>query len=85
MIAIGSNFRETKSITCKFNETVVSGKYLTNSEIECYSPPSDQAGFVPLQIAMELEMYSPSVQYLYYEKPVIENIEPLCGPEYGFT
>jgi hypothetical protein len=34
---------------------------------------------------MELDMYSPAVQFLYYEKPVIESIEPLCGPESGYT
>jgi hypothetical protein len=64
---------------------VVPGKYLSQSEIECISPPNDYAGFVPLSIAMELDMYSPTVQFLYYDKPIIESIEPACGPEYGFT
>lgn len=61
IIAVGSNFRDTPNITCKFNETVVPGKYLSNSEIECFAPPFDHPGFVPLSIAMELDMYSPSV------------------------
>lgn len=85
MIAIGSNFRDTKNITCKFNETVVRGKFLSTSEIECYSPPSEHPGFVPLSVALELEMFSQPVQYLYYEKPYIDYIEPICGPDYGFT
>jgi hypothetical protein len=58
VIAIGSNFRETGNISCKFNETVVPGKYLSTSEIECYSPPTDHPGYVPLSVALELEMYS---------------------------
>lgn len=41
VIAIGSNFRDTGNITCKFNETVVKGKFLSSSEIECMSPPAD--------------------------------------------
>ena len=32
-----------------------------------------------------MDMYSPSVQYLYYEKPVILEIYPICGPDYGYT
>lgn len=85
VIAVGANFRDTKNITCKFNETVVPGNYLSASEIECVAPPNDQAGFVAFSIAMELEMYSPTVQYLYYEKPIVDTIEPLCGPETGYT
>lgn len=30
-------------------------------------------------------MYSPTVQFLYYDKPIVEGIEPSCGPEYGLT
>lgn len=47
VIAVGSNFRPTKNITCRFNETVVPGKYLSSSEIECFAPVNDKAGFVP--------------------------------------
>ena len=86
MIAIGSNFRDTGNITCKFNDTlVVPGKFLTTSEIECYSPPVDHPGYVPLSVSLEMDMYSPSVQYLYYEKPEILDIYPKCGPDYGYT
>lgn len=58
MIMVGSNFRDTKNISCKFNETVVKGKYLSTSEVECISPPTDVAGYVPLSISMEMDMYS---------------------------
>jgi hypothetical protein len=56
--AIGSNFRDTKNITCKFNETVVPGVFKSTSEIECYSPPNDKPGYVPLSVSLEMEMYS---------------------------
>ena len=61
MIAVGANFRDTKNITCKFNETVVPGTYLSASEVECVAPINLLPGFVPFSIAMELEMYSPTV------------------------
>lgn len=85
VIAIGTNFRDTGNITCKFNNTVVPGKFRSSSEIECYSPPVDHPGYVPLSVSLEMEMYSPAVQYLYYEKPIIEDIYPKCGPDYGYT
>jgi len=56
--AIGSNFRDTKNITCKFNETVVSGIFISTSEIECISPANDKPGYVPLAVSLEMEMYS---------------------------
>ena len=61
VIVVGSNFRDTKNITCKFNETVVTGTFLSTSEIECISPPNLIPGFVPISIAMELDMYSTAV------------------------
>jgi len=85
VICVGSNFRDTKNITCKFNETVVPGKFISQSEIECIAPPTTRSGFVPLSISMELDMYSPPLQYLYYDDPVIDYIYPICGPEYGYT
>lgn len=30
-------------------------------------------------------MYSQTLKYLYYEKPVLDSIEPLSGPDYGYT
>ncbi len=85
VVLIGSNFRPTNNITCKFGESVVPGKYLSPSEIECYSPPHDKPEFVDLQVSMEMDMYSAPVKYLYYDQPEIERIEPICGPDYGYT
>lgn len=64
---------------------MVPGKFLQTSEIECISPPTDHPGYVPLSVSVEGDLYSPPVQYLYYETPVITDISPKCGPDYGFT
>ena len=61
VIAVGSNFQETKNMRCKFNTTVVPGKFLSSSEIECMAPPSLSPGFVPFSIALELDLFSPSL------------------------
>lgn len=58
VIAVGSNFRDTGNLTCMFNETVVQGKFLSTSEIECISPTVDKPGYVPLSVSMEMDMYS---------------------------
>lgn len=85
VVLIGSNFRDTGNITCKFDETVIQGIYVSETEIDCISPPHDKPGFVPLSVSLEREMYSSPLQYLYYDKPVIYSIGPTCGPDYGFT
>lgn len=85
VVAVGSNFRDTGNITCKFNETITPGKFKSPSEIDCVSPATDKPGYVPLSVSLEMEMYSKPVQYLYYEKPVINYIYPKCGPDYGNT
>ena len=64
---------------------MVVGKFLSASEIECIAPASEHPGFVPFSIALELDLFSPAIQYLYYEKPVIDYIYPICGPDYGYT
>ncbi len=81
--AIGSNFRDTGNSTCKFGETIVPAVYISTSELQCVAPPTDHPGYVPLAVSMEMEMYSQPVQYLYYERPVVDWIEPTCGPDYG--
>ncbi len=58
VLAIGSNFRDTGKATCKFNETVVKAKFISTSEMECISPPSDKAGYVPMSVSMEQDLYS---------------------------
>jgi hypothetical protein len=53
VIAIGSDFKDTGSITCMFGDQVVSGKYLTSSEIECVSPSTTKPGYVPLSVSFD--------------------------------
>ena len=87
MHALGSNFRDTGHILCKFANKVVPGHFVSQSRIRCVSPPVDKPGYVPLSVAMEPELFSSAetVKYLYYETPVIDSIEPTCGPVYGYT
>ena len=35
---IGTDFRNTKNITCKFDTTIVEGVYISEEEIQCVSP-----------------------------------------------
>jgi len=81
----GANFENTPTLSCKFGDNVVPGKYISESEMKCISPPAPEPGFVPLAIQVKDDMWSPPVQYLYYDTPKIDHIDPLCGPETGFT
>ena len=83
----GTNFENTTTLQCKFGDVVVPAHYISESEISCIAPPSpDQTpGTVPLTMSNRDDMWSTPLQYLYYDIPVVDHIDPLCGPESGFT
>ena len=83
----GSNFEDTGQIRCKFGENTVPGFFVNVNELLCVSPRTDKPGYVPLQVAVHEDDYSSPdiVQYLYYDTPLIDYIDPICGPERGYT
>mmetsp|Transcript_21685 Transcript_21685/g.3576 ORF Transcript_21685/g.3576 Transcript_21685/m.3576 type:complete len:124 (+) Transcript_21685:924-1295(+) len=85
VIVTGSNFKDTEQISCKFGSKVVKGEFLNVNEIKCVSPPVDNPGLVDLSIALSKEEFGQPVKYLYYATPVVDSIEPICGPTTGFT
>ena len=83
--AVGQNFRDTKEITCKFGDQKVPGVFKSQREIECIAPQTDKPMSVPFSISLSMDMYSPSVPYLYYDEPQVLGIGPSCGPDYELT
>jgi len=83
----GSNFEDTGNIRCKFGEHEVQGEFINVNELKCISPQTDRPGYVPFQVAVhEGDYSSPELfKFLYYDTPMIRNIEPTCGPERGYT
>lgn len=84
---IGSNFEDTGYVMCKFGEKLVTGQYISQNEIKCLAPQVEKPGKVHLSLAIRPDEFSSgaSTIYRYYDTPVIEAIEPKCGPERGFT
>lgn len=84
---IGSNFVNTGFVICKFGTIIVKGKYVNSNELICSSPKVEKPGYVNLQIAIRPDEFSSGIntKYLYYDTPKINYIEPMCGPESGFT
>jgi len=85
VVVVGSNFNNTGNITCKFGKNEVKGTLLSSSEIQCYSPPVKNPGFVDLAISLYPGLYSSPVQYLYYQNPIVTSIYPTSGPFTGYT
>ena len=83
----GTNFENTTTLQCKFGDNVVPAHYVSESEITCIAPPSSDLtpGTVPLTMSNRDDMWSTPLMYLYYDIPVLDHIDPLCGPETGFT
>ena len=83
----GSNFADTGFVMCKFGTIIVKGTYINENELRCVSPSVERPGYVNLYIAIRPDEFSSGVntKYLYYDTPVINFLEPMCGPESGFT
>lgn len=84
---IGSNFADTGFVMCKFGAIIVKGTYINENELRCVSPQVEKPGYVNLYIAIRADEFSSgtNTKFLYYDNPSIDFIEPMCGPESGFT
>lgn len=84
---VGSNFEDTGFAMCKFGEKIVSGTYVNQNEIKCVAPKVEKPGKVNLALAIRPDEFSSGVNtiYRYYDTPILKNIEPICGPERGYT
>ena len=85
VLVSGSNFNDTGQIRCSFGGHETDGKFISVSEVECISPPTDKPGYVDLALSLKKDLWSTPLKYLYYDIPKILNIEPTCGPETGYT
>ena len=87
VIVTGSNFINTGIVLCKFGSIVTKGEYLNENELKCVSPKVERPGYVKLAIAIREDEFSSGLntKYLYYNTPVIDHIESICGPERGYT
>ena len=82
----GTNFENTGTIKCMFNDTfVVNATFTLFGTIQCLVPPALKPGFVDLKVALKPDMWSSPVKYLYYMSPTVTSIGPSCGPDTGFT
>ena len=84
---VGSNFEDTGFVQCQFGDKIVEGEYIDKNKLACISPPVEKPATVNLKVAVRPDEFSSGVntKYRYYATPVIDHIEPLCGPERGLT
>jgi len=88
VIVTGAEFLTDKKIICQYGSIKTRGKLMSTSQVKCLSPKIDTPGPVPLLITYEgdgAKFGSEAAEFLYYETPIIDSIEPPCGPTYGYT
>ena len=65
---------------------IVPGEYVSENNVKCVAPESPKAGKVPIQVAFQQGKWSAgNMEFLFYDTPQINKIEPTCGPEDGYT
>ena len=84
---VGSNFEDTGFVQCQFGDKIVEGEFIDKNKLACVSPPVEKPATVNLKVAVRPDEFSSGVntKFRYYATPIIDHIEPACGPERGFT
>ena len=79
----GSAMINNGLMSCQFNNSVVIAQYISQSEIQCTSPPHF-AGEVHLSVSVNgLDYVSSGYIFQYSAHPVILSIHPSSGPDSG--
>ena len=86
-ILVQSQKEKVEVVQCKFGEEIVVGEFEAPQGVRCVAPKHLKPGPVPVSISFNKDnLWSSSqVSYLYYDKPIVDSIEPTCGPEHGYT
>ncbi len=89
LIKVHGEFHDRERLGCVFNETFVSGYWISGSKVECVAPPSNSTGEVMMKLVSdELSQYSEKVfelSYVYYDEATISSIHPKSGIVQGGT
>ena len=77
--------RETNQMFCRFGNVAVPATFISENEIECFSPPHAQE-IVQLEVTQNGQDYSETdFAYEYYGDIVVSHFEPSFGPARGGT
>jgi|DEB0MinimDraft_12_1074336.scaffolds.fasta_scaffold02929_8 hypothetical protein len=69
-----------------FGTKEVRGVYISKQHLTCTSPNVTQPGTVPLTIKYSKDRFnSDTFTYEYFSDPVVNSVEPACGPLEGYT
>lgn len=82
----GNKFNHARDPVCIFGGITVDAKFVTPSHMICTSPPFHKAGETTMTVKYRKDRFHAGVMiFLYFEPPIVESIEPSCGPLRGFT
>jgi plexin A len=82
----GTKFNHNRDPVCIFGGYTVDAKFLGPSHLQCISPPFPRAQETTLTIKYRKDRFHAGVKvFEYFEIPVVESIDPPCGPMKGYT
>jgi len=87
VVVSGANFPAQESIYCHFGFTVVSGKFVSDSEIICISPEAEESGYVQfrVQVGSKFAHDQFDISFLFMNAWVIDENFPNSGGVEGGT
>lgn len=85
---VGSGFRNTTDLSCRFGQVSVPAQFISDSRLICYSPQFNRTGSVPLAVSnngVDVEGDWADAKFKYIEAPLITSIDPVAAPLNGGT
>ena len=87
MLVTGYGFVDNSAVSCSFGGAEVPARYISESEIECESPPAAASGALNVEVSVNgVDFFgSGSVTFLYGAKAVVGGLSPTFGETQGGT
>ena len=85
VVVHGSNFLDRASLSCRFGDMVVPGRWISDESIRC-SSPSRSPGVVLIGVANNgVHFQSSDIQFVYHQGVSVVSLSPSEGPASGMT
>ena len=84
VLIYGTSFRNVSTLTCKFNNQLVSGHFINTNQIKCTTPSTNTIGRNKLSISFNnYNFIDTKHTFLYVKEPKVYGITPRTSPMQG--
>jgi len=73
VIITGAGFKDTGEILCRFGNATSKGTFISNTQVECRTPPGEPSSDVPVDVSLNGDLFTSSSVKYHYDVKVCPN------------